>query len=158
MGQRGPLPRPGSSESLRRRNTLYKRRGARQAAPPTAVPPPAAIQANAGALDFWHAHADDLVATGRLRPQFSEAFSLLCEMAAEAQTLTAMIERDGLIVRHARGSRPHPACRILRDVRRDFVTLAREFGMTPASDARFPQDDPGDDVDQDEEDLRAFTG
>ena len=46
---------------------------------------------------------------------------------------------------------------ILRDTRRDWLALARDFGMTAASDARIPQDAP--DVEESKEDaaLRLLT-
>lgn len=155
MGQRGPLPRPGSSESIRRRNTLYRRT---KAAPAVPVAPPAFLEGNDSAHAFWHDHATALIAAGRLRPEHATLFGVLAEIAGETRAVTAMIAAEGMLVKTRRGHRAHPACRILRDLRRDFVALARDFGLTASSAARFPQDEPDDDIDQDEADLRAFTG
>ena len=48
--------------------------------------------------------------------------------------------------------------KLLRDARRDFVQLAREFGLTPASETRFPPEvqNDGEAEDPDRAALRAF--
>ena len=49
--------------------------------------------------------------------------------------------------------------RLLRDARRDFVSLAREYGLTPAAETRFPPE-ATEHVEEDAEEaaLRAFCG
>ena len=148
MGTRGPLPRRDSTESRRGRNT-YRARPVRV---PVEVPPPANVAANPFALAFWHEHADTLVAAGRLRPEFADTFGLLAVMVAECRAMTDRMNAEGILLPTRRGSRPNPLCRMIRDRRRDIVTLLREFGLTPISDARVPANTPegtdgNDDVD-----------
>lgn len=160
MGTRGPLPRRDSSESRRGRNT-YRARSVRL---PVEVLPPADVAANPLALAFWHEHADKLIATGRLRPEFAQTFGLLAVMIAECRDMTDRVKTEGALLPTRRGSRPNPLCRMLRDRRRDIVTLLREFGLTPASDARVPSHEPEGTDDDDDADaakaakFRAFIG
>jgi len=53
----------------------------------------------------------------------------------------------------------NPVARLLRDARRDFVSLAREYGLTPAAETRFPPEatEHGEE-DAEEAALRAFCG
>jgi phage terminase small subunit len=148
MGSRGPLPRRDSSESRRGRNT-YRARPVRLAVD---VSPPPTVAADPVALTFWHEHADKLVAAGRLRPEFADTFGLLAVMVAECRAMTDRMNTEGILLPTRRGSRPNPLCRMIRDRRRDIVTLLREFGLTPVSDARLPANTPegtdgNDDVD-----------
>jgi phage terminase small subunit len=50
-----------------------------------------------------------------------------------------------------------PVARLLRDSRRDFVTLAAKFGLTAADEARLPAAEIDHAEDEDDA-LRAFTG
>jgi len=116
------------------------------------VSPPPNVAANPVALAFWHEHADKLVAAGRLRPEFADTFGLLAVMVAECRAMTDRMNAEGILLPTRRGSRPNPLCRMIRDRRRDIVTLLREFGLTPVSDARLPANTPegtdgNDDVD-----------
>lgn len=97
---------------------------------------PVRLSGRADAAAFWAAHADDLAAAGRLRPDLAEAFAILCELHADCVELAAKVAADGWI---AAGG-VNPTARLLRDFRRDFLAAARDFGMTPASDTRLPQD------------------
>jgi phage terminase small subunit len=133
---------------------------------PVEVPPPADVAANPVALAFWHEHADTLVAAGRLRPEFADTFGLLTVMIAECRAMTDRVTAEGVLVPTRRGSRPNPLCRMIRERRRDIVALLREFGLTPASDARVPSRTPQGTDDDDDDDLdavkaakfRAFIG
>lgn len=146
MGTRGPLPRRDSTESRRGRNT-YRARPVRV---PVEVPPPTDVAANPFALAFWHEHADTLIASGRLRPEFAHTFGLLAVMIAECREMTDRLKAEGALLPTRRGSRPNPLCRMIRDRRRDIVTLLREFGLTPISDARMPVEGAEGNVDEDD--------
>ena len=145
MGSRGPLPRRDSSESRRGRNT-YRARPVR---PAVDVSPPPNVAANPVALAFWREHADKLVAAGRLRPEFADTFGLLAVMVAECRAMTDRMNAEGILLPTRRGGRANPLCRVVRDWRRDIVALAREFGMTPASNARLPVEEAEVNVDED---------
>jgi phage terminase small subunit len=113
------------------------------------VPPPPNVAADPVALAFWHEHADTLVAAGRLRPEFADTFGLLAVMVAECRAMTDRMNVEGILLPTRRGGRANPLCRVVRDWRRDIVALAREFGMTPASDARLPVEEAEVNIDED---------
>ena len=152
MGSRGPMPDPNSSESRRGRNTL-----ARPATEVESVTPPAHLAERPLAAAFWEAHAPTLSAEGRLRQIHAEAFAQLCHLFADVRELGRTIAAEGWITATDKGQAVSPVARLLRDSRRDFVTLAAKFGLTAADEARLPaaEIDHGEDED---DALRAFTG
>jgi P27 family predicted phage terminase small subunit len=152
MGRRGPLPDPNSTESQRGRNTL--RRAASEVESPT---PPAHLAERPLAAAFWEAHAPTLAAEGRLRQVHAEAFAQLCHLYADVRELGRTIATEGWITATDRGQAVSPVARLLRDSRRDFVTLAAKFGLTAADEARLPAAEPDDAEDEDDA-LRSFTG
>jgi phage terminase small subunit len=154
MGRRGPVPKPGSFDTIQGRNTYH-----RSAPSPSPVPvdPPAIVQADEVALGFWNEHAPLLIESRRLRPEQAHALGVLCCLHSEILVLSAGVASAGHVIETPRGPVTNPAAKMLRDARRDFVSLAKEFGMTAASEARIPQEPPSN-VDDDEAELRAFTG
>lgn len=157
MGSRGPLPKPGSSESIRRRNTLYRKPGASQAKQPR-VAPPDFIRGNAPALHFWQKHAPALIRAGRLKPEMAHMLGIFCEQAAEVRMLSDAVAAEGLLIETPRGPRANPKIRLLRDARRDLLAAARGWGLDAGSDARLPAEPPDDEVDENERILRQFIG
>lgn len=154
MGRRGPLPDPGSARSNDGRNTL--RRG------PTgveSVTPPAHLAERPLASAFWEAHAPTLASEGRLRQVHAETFAQLCHLYADVRELGRTISAEGWITATDKGQAVSPVARLLRDSRRDFVTLAAKFGLSAADEARLPaaEDDDGTE-DDDAAALRRFTG
>jgi phage terminase small subunit len=137
MGSRGPVARPDSSESRRGRNTRFRKGAAPE---PAAVKPPVFVKSNPAALAFWREHAPALIASRRLRPEHAVTFGTLAEMAAECRALAERVAAEGVVVETPRGTRANPACRLLRDARRDLFAAARDFGLTALSDARLPID------------------
>jgi len=137
MGTRGPRPQPGSSESIRGRNTLSRR-----PRPPAEalVVEPEHVAARALASVFWHDHAGALIASGRLRPELVESFAILCHLFADCRQLATQLAEEGWITATDKGQAASPVARLLRDARRDYLTYAKEFGMTAAADSRLPQD------------------
>ena len=156
MGRRGPIPDPKSERSKAGRNS----RKPRPAPPTTDAPsPPASIAHDAKAMSFWDRHAPQLAAVGRLRPEQADTFAILCQLHADCVTLADQVAAEGWITATDKDQAPSPVARLLRDARRDFVNLARDFGLTAVSEARLPQD-PNDATEEDDEAalLRAFTG
>lgn len=150
MGSRGPAPKPDSSESKRRRNTMYRKA---PAAPPAAcIAPPASVTKVPAALGFWERNAPILQADGRLRPEQLDAFAILCRLHADIEQLADQVDAEGWITATDKGQAASPVAKLLRDSRRDFVTLARDFGLTAAAAARIPQDPPSGEEEADEED------
>ena len=155
MGRRGPIPQPGSHDSLRGRNTLHRKS---PAAPAVPVAPPDTVLTDSAALAFWHKHADTLIETHRLTPVQAEAFGMLCHLDSDIRVLMATLQASGPVIDTQKGPMPHPAAKLLRDARRDFVALARDFGLTAASEARLPQEPDSGETDTEADELRAFTG
>lgn len=154
MGRRGPLPDPESARSADGRNTL--RRG------PTgveSVTPPAHVADRPLASAFWEMHAPTLAAEGRLRQIHAEAFGQLCHLYADIRELGQRISEEGWITATDKGQAVSPVARLLRDSRRDFVTLSAKFGLTAADEARIPAVEDADvDTEDDDAALRKFTG
>jgi len=155
MGRRGPLPDPTSLRSADGRNTLRKAASSEV----ESVTPPGHVTARPAALAFWEAHAPTLAAEGRLRQIHAELLGQLCHLHADIRTLSAQIDAEGWITATDKGQAVSPVARLLRDSRRDFVTLAAKFGLTAADEARLPAvEDADGEEDDDEEALRKFTG
>lgn len=140
MGSRGPLPDPNSSESKRGRNTL----GRRAPSGVDSVTPPAHVTSRALAAAFWEMHAPTLAAEGRLRQVHAEVFGQLCHLHADIRRLSEQIDQEGWITATDKGQAVSPVARLLRDSRRDFVTLAGKFGLTAADEARLPAEEVDD--------------
>ncbi len=150
MGSRGPAPRPDSSESKRRRNTMYRK----TATPPaTGIAPPASVAKIPSALGFWERTTPILIADGRLTPDRVDAFAILCHLHSEIEQLAETVAAEGWITATDKGQAASPVAKLLRDSRRDFVTLARDFGLTAAAAARIPQELPSGEEEGDEEDA-----
>lgn len=139
MGRHGPLPKPGSTESQRGRNTLH-RKGPQRAE--VAVLPPATVACDPAALAFWKAHVPTLVAAKRLRPEHAATFAVVCHVASECEALAARVAAEGPVVSTGRSVKANPACRLLRDARRDLFQFASAFGLTTMADARLPAEPP----------------
>ena len=155
MGRRGPIPKRDSERSATGRNTLHRKAAL---APPSDVTPPAIVQADEVAMAFWRRHAEALIQSHRLRPEQADSFGILACLHSEILVLMATVQASGAVIDTPKGPVPHPAAKLLRDARRDFVSLARDFGMTAASEARLPQEPANGEADDEEAELRAFTG
>jgi phage terminase small subunit len=151
MGSRGPIPDPSSDRSKTGRNTRSKKAPA--AEPTTGIAPPASVKSRPIAARFWSAHAPALAADGRLREDQAETFGILCHLFADAEQLAEQLAAEGWITATDKGQAASPVAKLLRDSRRDFVTLARDFGLTAASAARLPQDPTSGETEADEEDA-----
>jgi len=150
MGSRGPVPKPGSSETKRRRNTMYRK--ASTAAPAGDIVAPPYVAAVPAALDFWNRIAPRLIADGRLAPEQVDALGQLARIHADVLQLQDQVAAEGWITATDKGQAASPVAKLLRDSRRDFVTLARDFGLTAAAAARIPQEPTDGEEEGDEED------
>lgn len=149
MGSRGPIPQADSSETKRRRNTKYRKTPAPAA--PAGLVVPDHVATVPAALDFWTRNAPQLVADGRLTSDRVDAFAILCHLHADVLELAAQVRAEGWIAATDKGQAASPVAKLLRDSRRDFVTLARDFGLTAAAAARIPQDPPSGEEEGDDE-------
>jgi P27 family predicted phage terminase small subunit len=154
MGTRGRKPSPGSVRSARGE---YRGRQAKGVAP--AVTPPAKLLKRPAAVAFWQDKAPPLIADGRLNTQNLDSFVMLCQYHADELDCEAMLEAEGLVIKTSKGMISHPATMLLARARRDFLRMALEFGLTPASYARLPAEKSnGQKANEDEALLRSFTG
>ena len=120
---------------------------------------PAAVKASKPAAAFWKTHSATLVESRRLRPELAHTFGLLCLLAADCDRYAAELLEGGDVLLTARGPIPNPIAKMLRDARRDYVALARDFGLTAASDARIPAEvEDGQEEDPEAAKFRRLVG
>lgn len=161
MGRRGRHADPNSKQSkaaIARAAELGLAKPTSPASAPGPAPKmPADLKARPVAAAFWKAHADALAAAGRLRAEYVHPLALLCRLHADCVELEEKLAAEGWVTASGKGQQANPTARLLRDARRDFVSLAREFGLTPAAETRFPPEavDHGEE-DPEEAALRAF--
>ena len=155
MGRRGRLPDPNSKTSqaalARARNIAGVNAQSKRQPPPDGVQMPQSVQLVPAAAAFWGRVSPALVADGRLVPEQADSFAILCRLHAEIRQLEDQVLAEGWITATDKGQAASPVAKLLRDSRRDFVTLARDFGLTAASAARIPQDQPDGEEEGDEE-------
>jgi len=103
--------------------------------------------------ELWHRYEAKLGAMQVLTPADEEALALLVDVHVEVLELREVVRAQGrTYMTEGRGGlmkRENPSYRQLREVRREWVTLAREFGLTPASRSRLKVDsfEPADPLD-----------
>ena len=156
MGRRGRLPDPSSKKSqaalARVKQLGAVASGHASNATAADIDPPAAVQKVPAAMSFWDRTAPILIADGRLTADRVDAFAILCRLHAEIEQLADQVAAEGWITATEKGQAASPVAKLLRDSRRDFVTLARDFGLTAAAAARIPQELPSGEEEGDEED------
>ena len=162
MGRRGRHPDPNSKRSqaaVARVAAIGKSIAVSPEAKPTATPKaPADVAARPVAAAYWKAHADSLAGAGRLRADNVEGLALLSHLYADCRDLAEQLAAEGWMTSTDKGQQANPVARLLRDARRDFVSLAREYGLTPAAETRFPPEVTEHGEDAEEAALRAFCG
>ena len=151
MGSRGPAPKPTSERSKAGRNTMYRKKPT--PAPAGDIAPPSSVAKIPAAVGFWGRTAPILIADGRLTPDRVDAFAILCHLHSEIEQLAGTVATEGWITATDKGQAASPVAKLLRDSRRDFVQLARDFGLTAAAAARIPQELPSGEEEGDEEDA-----
>jgi len=120
---------------------------------------PATVKADRVASAWWKANAPALIKARRLRPELGEAFGMLCILKAEMDSAAAALALEEMTRTSEKGSFPHALVKIVRDKRRDWLALARDFGMTAASDARIPlEETDAKEADPKAAKFRAFIG
>ena len=103
------------------------------------------------AAAFWDRIAPRLIADGRLVPEQADALGQLARIHADILQLQEQVAAEGWITASEKGQAASPVAKLLRDSRRDFVTLARDFGLTASSAARIPQEPPSGEEESDPE-------
>ena len=117
------------------------------------IAPPSSVAKIPSAIGFWERTAPILIADGRLTLDRVDAFAILCHLHSEIEQLAATVATEGWITATDKGQAASPVAKLLRDSRRDFVQLARDFGLTAAAAARIPQELPSGEEEGDEEDA-----
>lgn len=162
MGRRGRHPDPNSKRSqaavARAAAIGMAKVAAPQAAATTSAPkPPADVASRPEAAKFWKERAPQIAAAGRLKAEHVEGLALLSHLYADCRDLATQLAAEGWMTSTDKGQQANPVARLLRDARRDFVALAREYGLTPAAETRFPPEvDANGQEDAEEAALRAF--
>jgi P27 family predicted phage terminase small subunit len=149
MGSRGPIPDPKSRRSQAGRNTRTKK--TTTAAPAGELEVPESVQLVPAAAAFWDRVAPQLIADGRLVAEQADAFAILCRLHADIRHLEDQVLAEGFVTATDKGQAASPIAKLLRDARRDFVSLARDFGLTAAAAARIPQEPTDGEEEGDEE-------
>ena len=164
MGRRGRHPDPNSKRSQAAMARvaaigMAKPIATSQTSSAKAPKAPADVAARPVAAAYWKGHAASLSEANRLRADNAEGLALLCHLYADCRELAEQLATEGWMTSTDKGQQANPVARLLRDARRDFVALAREYGLTPAAETRFPPEvaDHGQEDDE-EAKLRAFTG
>lgn len=164
MGRRGRHPDPNSKRSQAAVARvaaigMAKAPSGQPAASAKAPKAPATVAARPAAAAFWKARAPQIAASGRFKPEHLEGLELLAHLYADCRELAEQLAAEGWITATDKGQQASPVARLLRDARRDFVALAREYGLTPAAETRFPPEMETHGQEDDEEaKLRAFIG
>lgn len=164
MGRRGRHPDPNSKRSQAAVARvaaigMAKAPAGQPAASAKAPKAPPTVAARPAAAAFWKARAPQIAASGRFKPEHVEGLELLAHLYADCRELAEQLAAEGWITATDKGQQASPVARLLRDARRDFVALAREYGLTPAAETRFPPEMETHGQEDDEEaKLRAFIG
>ena len=89
--------------------------------------------------------APQLVANGLLTKGDYDAFCLLCETYGDYRVASETTKTEGIL----KGKGKHPAYNQKLELARLYISLASEFGLTPAARAKIRIDDTkdGDDLD-----------
>ena len=159
MGSRGRHPDPNSKRSqaaLKRARQLHAVPAKSAMHSPQSggdLEAPTSVAARPAAARFWSLHAPALAEDGRLGPVQVETFGVLCQLFADCEQLAEQLVSEGWITATDKGQAASPVAKLLRDARRDYVALAKEFGLTAAAAARIPQEAP---VEKEADTLRAF--
>ena len=84
---------------------------------------------------------------------------MLCQYHADEQDFEKILAEEGVVIKTSKGMISHPATMLLSRARRDFLRMAQDFGLTPASYARLPAEkSSGPKINAEEALLRTFTG
>ncbi|MFC0041019.1 phage terminase small subunit P27 family [Actinomadura rayongensis] len=131
MGRRGPAPKPTSLRVLHGEKPY--RINTDEPQPAEGLPQPPAELDEAGRAIWDHVVAE--LAAMRLAHRADtaalHAYVEAVELHAQA---SVMVHRAGPLIKDRDGAvRTNPAVRVQREAARTMLTLAREFGLTPAS-------------------------
>jgi len=141
MANKGPL---AGSHSARRRwhGDSPSRTSTRGAAGSPRMP--ADIGKIPEAAAFWRRLAPLLIDDGRLTPDRADAFATLARLHATRVELRSLLAQQGYTVQTKDGTTANPVARLLRNAETDWLSIARDFGLTPGAAAKLPAFDAND--------------
>jgi P27 family predicted phage terminase small subunit len=94
---------------------------------------------------MWDDLAPKLARSGVLTEVDTYALAALCQSWSTYEQATATVAREGQTIEGYRGSTVrHPAAIVAKQALAEFLRLATEFGLTPASRARISVPGSGD--------------
>ena len=136
MGRRGPAPMSDAQRKTRGRRHRKKEPPVKKLSVGAPVMP-ANIRQDKRAAAAWTRFSKDLMEMGVLHPSQWAALAVLCSAYATAEETAERLQKDGLLVKTARGRvYAHPAARIQKQAWAMFVRMAQEFGLTPMAGLR----------------------
>lgn len=157
MGRRGPLPMPDALRKTRGRRHRKKETTNVPALPVGAPEMPDNIRQDKRAAAAWRRFSKDLMEMGVLHPSQWAALAVLCSSYATAQEMTERLQKDGILVKTARGKLyTHPAVRIQKQAWAQFLRCAQEFGLTPMAGLRVRANVPPAKQQKEEDDNEVF--
>lgn len=119
---------------------------------------PASVKADPVASAYWKANAPGLIKSRRLRPDLAEGFAMLCVLTSEMHSIAAELLEQGRVIQSDKGvALANPNVKILKDTRQQWLSVARDYGLTAASDARLPMDAPDAEESEDDKAVRLLT-
>ena len=82
---------------------------------------------------FWKRVAPTLIKLGLLTEIDQGAFEVLCETYHQTRYTRDLLEKEGLTVQDERKlPRKHPLWQVHREAKRQFLSMASEFGLQPS--------------------------
>lgn len=139
MARTGPKPVPTSLKVLKGRGNGQDTAGRPIAKPPAfdRGVPDCPDYFDADARDLWDRVAPGLDRLELLKPEDWQVFVAYCETWSEYRRARALVDKQGLVVKHPKTGMPHknPAQGIVEATRMQCLRFAVEFGLTPSSEA-----------------------
>lgn len=131
MGQRGPKPRPAELLRLMGSHHQYDRR---DEVPLVESEPVKPQWFGRRASEMWDRMVERLRNQGILSAAWQEPLTNLCDRWARYETLAIECSRRGI---------DDPLWKQCREASDDFIKIAKEFGLTPASKPNVRKTEPG---------------
>lgn len=133
MGKRGPAPQPTAVKKLKGNPGKRPLNMAEPKVPDEKPAMPRGVLFDE-AKALWRKNVEALHTAGILKLTDGPAYALLCQNYGMAMKAAKLLDEDGLTIDDGRGGqKKHPASTIFSQSSSSFLSLAKEFGMTPSS-------------------------
>lgn len=141
--KRGPKPTPTADLNSWRARAAERRNEIQVAKPKR--PPACPKWLTGDARQYWNALAKGMHANGLLTAVDVLPFSLVCQLAADANSLDAEVGDRRLVVWES-GERINPLIKARLETIRHMRALCNDMGMTPTSRIGLPQPEQAGDT------------